>query len=50
MSPTQLTIGIGQAKTVDRIVVRWPSGQVQEFANVPVNQRISITEGEPSFR
>jgi hypothetical protein len=36
--------GLGSNSSVD-IVVRWPSGNVDELTNVAANQRISIVEG-----
>ncbi len=36
--------GLGQAKKIDSVKVQWPSGKVQMFENVDVNQRVTITE------
>jgi len=36
--------GLGDATTVDRLLVQWPSGQTQEFTAVPANQRLLVTE------
>ena len=41
----QLEIGLGQAKSINLIKVKWPSGQISEFKNVKINQRIELTEG-----
>ncbi len=38
------TFGLGNAKVVDKVIVRWPSGAVQTLASVPVNQRVAIVE------
>ena len=44
-----LYFGLAKASVVDRLEVRWPSGAVQEWKSIPVNQRILITEGgEPA--
>jgi tetratricopeptide (TPR) repeat protein len=37
--------GLGQAKGTVHASIRWPSGQVQELRDLPVNHRIWITEG-----
>ena len=39
-----LHFGLGDAATIDRLVVRWPGGGVQEYTALPVNQRLTITE------
>lgn len=44
--PIEQHIGLGGAESVDAIRVRWPSGDVQEILDLPVNERILITEGE----
>ncbi len=40
-----LYFGLGNATVVNRLEIRWPSGQVQEFTNVAANQSLLITEG-----
>ena len=40
-----LYFGLGGAKTVDRIDVRWPLGETQTWTNVAVNRTILLTEG-----
>lgn len=45
-SPLQQDIGIGQAKTIDEIEIKWAGSQtVQRFKNVKHNQFLHITEG-----
>ncbi len=45
-SPLQQEIGIGQAKLIDEIEIRWAGSQtVQRFKNVTPNQFLHITEG-----
>lgn len=43
-SEPMLHFGLGADTTVTRLTVRWPSGRVQSFANVAVDQRLTITE------
>ena len=45
----EVRFGLGKARAVDRLTVRWPSGTVQELRSVPVGAHIRITEGEPEF-
>jgi enediyne biosynthesis protein E4 len=39
-----LHFGLGDAKRVDRLEIRWPSGSLQSFANVAADQHLKITE------
>jgi hypothetical protein len=36
--------GLGDATSAEVVRVEWPSGQMQEFYNVPANQIVTITE------
>ena len=36
--------GLGQNRQTDVIEIRWPSGLVQSFTNIPANQRLTIHE------
>jgi len=38
--------GLGQAKVVDEVEVRWPSGIVQRLRNIQVDRVLHIVEGE----
>ena len=44
MGSIDLEFGVGVAKSVDKIVVLWPSGRTQKLESVPINQVITITE------
>ena len=44
MHSLDLEFGVGPAKVIDRIAVRWPSGRLQDLTNVPADQMITITE------
>ena len=49
-NPLRQTIGLGQAEKIETLEVFWhTTGITQEFHNVPVNQFIQITEGEPQY-
>ena len=52
LSQNSLTQYFGLAKftKADTLTIRWPSGLIQEFLNIPVNERIEITEGAKSFK
>ena len=40
----RLTLGAGQVPRVERVEVRWPSGAVQRFDDLPVNQELVVLE------
>jgi hypothetical protein len=45
-SDTQVLVGIGSAARADRVEVRWPSGRIQSWANVPAEIDLLIEEGQ----
>jgi hypothetical protein len=47
LSQNSLTqhFGLAKFKKADTLNIRWPSGLNQQFLNIPVNERIEITEG-----
>ena len=48
--PCEVYFGLGDATQVDRLSIRWPSGQTQEFTGLAADQHIRITEGQPDFK
>jgi len=46
----RLHFGLGRAKQVDSLEVRWPSGLVERLPNVEANQLIYIQEGQGIIR
>lgn len=44
IGPAVEWIGIGDAEKIDRLTIRWPNGQVQEFLDVEVNRSVLIEE------
>lgn len=46
-SGRRLTIGLGRAEKIDRLVIRWPSGKEQVQRNVVVPARLTIDEPTP---
>ncbi len=38
--------GLGQAQSVDSLLVLWPDGKVQRFLNIPANQILNIQQSE----
>jgi enediyne biosynthesis protein E4 len=44
---TRVHVGLGDAETIDRIDVRWPSGARQAFNTLPVNRIHVLSEGQP---
>jgi hypothetical protein len=47
MNSLPLEFGIGQSNIIDSLIVNWPSGLVQRFANVTPNVIYALTEGQP---
>lgn len=43
-SDWRLHFGLGEAKTVDEIIVRWPSGKTDKLSKIAVNQTMKIVE------
>ena len=50
MSDLRLHFGLGSAKTIDAIEVRWPSGILERVRNVPADQIIYLQEGSGIVR
>ncbi|NJN14100.1 MAG: CRTAC1 family protein [Planctomycetes bacterium] len=44
--PAQVEFAFGEAERVDRLLIRWPSGTLQELRELGGNRLIRITEGE----
>jgi hypothetical protein len=42
--------GLGKADKVDQLEIRWPSGTVQKWNTVAVNQKVIATEGSEQLR
>lgn len=45
----RLVVGLGTADTVDRLTVRWPSGERSEFDSIPINAELLLIEGRKSL-
>jgi hypothetical protein len=41
-------IGIGEAKSVDRVTIRWPSGQIDRHQGLSTEATWKIREGAPA--
>jgi Flp pilus assembly protein TadD len=44
--PQELHFGLGDATAIDRVQVRWPSGEVQIWESLPVGKRLTLVRGE----
>ena len=40
-----LHFGLGDARSIERMVVRWPDGQVEEYSNLEVDRKYQIVQG-----
>jgi hypothetical protein len=51
-NPPEAYFGLGKAKKIDYVEVRWPDKEtsVQRFENVPVNRYIRIKEADPEIQ
>jgi len=45
--PFRLHFGLGGRKTIDSMVIRWPTGYVENFENLKPNQLLRYTENTP---
>ena len=45
-SELPVTFGLGAATRVDTLTVAWPSGAVDQVADVVANQEVTVREGE----
>jgi hypothetical protein len=48
-SPARLNVGVGSARTIEKLTIRWPTGKLQDFHNLPVDCDIVIVEGTEKF-
>ena len=39
-------LGLGSAKKIDYVEIRWPSGRVDKLTNLPINSYVKVIEGE----
>ncbi|MCH8103393.1 MAG: ASPIC/UnbV domain-containing protein [Chloroflexi bacterium] len=44
MSSLDLNFGLGVAEQIDKLIIRWPSGVVQELSGLKANQVHEILE------
>lgn len=44
-APSLVHFGLGDADRVERLVIRWPSGAVQELTNLPADRHVVVEEG-----
>ena len=45
-SDLRLHFGLGSARTIERVVVHWPGGASEEYANLAVDRDLILVEGE----
>ena len=49
-STLQQEIGLGNAEAIEELVIRWPSGVVQNFTNVAMDQKYIVEEDAADLR
>ncbi|MFT5779939.1 MAG: hypothetical protein ACI837_002899, partial [Crocinitomicaceae bacterium] len=42
---TYLHYGLGASALIDSLIISWPSGMIESYYSIPVNQRLEYTEG-----
>lgn len=45
----QLVLGLGQVTSIQRLSIRWPSGERQELTNLAVDRELVLVEGRGSW-
>ena len=40
-----LHFGLGSAQTIEKVIVRWPGGEVEQFADVEIDRRYRLIQG-----
>jgi hypothetical protein len=48
-APAELIAGVGQATRIDRMTLRWPTGEVQEFKDLPIDCQLILKEGAAEY-
>jgi hypothetical protein len=48
-TPALVHFGMDDAKLVEELTIRWPSGQQQVLRNLPADQHVVIDEGQEGF-
>ncbi len=49
-SELPLTLGLGQAREIEKLTIRWPSGLVSVLHNIAADQMVLIDEGKGLVR
>ncbi len=47
--PSNVHVGLGDSKRVERLTIQWPSGETQTLENVAADQHIRVTEGSAEY-
>ena len=48
--PLVVHFGLGKAQRVDRLVIKWPSGDEQELNDIDADRHVVITEGRDEYQ
>jgi hypothetical protein len=49
MSSLNAHFGIGSATEIDKLIIKWPGGKIDEIDNPEINAKITVTEGTTSL-
>jgi hypothetical protein len=47
--PFEQHFGLAAIEKVDALEIRWPSGLIQRFTDLPINNTLRFTEGQPAW-
>lgn len=45
-APPELLVGLGDAKRIDKLTIRWPTGESEHYTDLAVNQTVELVEGQ----
>lgn len=49
-SEKTVTFGVGKSASIDSLIIYWPSGLVEEFSDVHIDQEVHLVEGSGSLK
>ena len=49
-APPEMLVGLGSSPKIDKLIIRWPTGNVQEFTDLAVDSIVKVLENESSVQ
>ncbi|TWU08061.1 FG-GAP-like repeat-containing protein [Stieleria varia] len=47
---SEMHVGLGDTAAIDHIDVQWPDGTTQTFQDIPIDQKVLLIQGQPTFQ